>query len=206
MKNYPSIPFRGDLSLRYHVFDKLDGSNLRVEWSRKRGFHKFGSRTQLLTPDQAALWPALAAIQELDRLPAALDALKTERVVCFFEWFGPHSFAGRHRDKPDQMRLALLDVAVYKKGLLAPDQVLALADRALTPMPGLLHAGRVDADFLAQVEVGTLPGMTFEGIVAKGPFMQSAGGPVMFKHKSRAWLARLRAECGPDQARFQSLA
>lgn len=58
MKTYPSISTQVDFSLSYCVFDKLDGSNLRAEWSPKRGFYKFGSRTQLLTPDQATLWPA----------------------------------------------------------------------------------------------------------------------------------------------------
>lgn len=66
MKAYPSISTQVDFSLPYWIFDKIDGSNLRAEFSSKRGFYKFGSRTQLLTPDQEALWPAAARIESLE--------------------------------------------------------------------------------------------------------------------------------------------
>jgi hypothetical protein len=101
MKSYPSIRHAADFSLRYHIFDKLDGSNVRAEWTPARGFYKFGSRTQLLTPDQATLWPSVAVIERLsESLGAQLKKLKTERAVCFFEWAGPQSFAGSHHDDP----------------------------------------------------------------------------------------------------------
>lgn len=29
------------------MFDKIDDSNLHFEWNRKRGWHKFGTRTRL---------------------------------------------------------------------------------------------------------------------------------------------------------------
>ena len=100
------------------IFDKLDGSNLRAEWTPKRGFYKFGSRTQLLTPDQAPLWPAQERLVALEkRLRPSLEKLRTERAVCFFEWAGPNSFAGSHPDALDQMDLFLLDVDVFKMGI-----------------------------------------------------------------------------------------
>ena len=49
MKEYPSIPSAGDLLARsaedylgrpFVAFDKLDGSNVRAEWDRKRGWHR----------------------------------------------------------------------------------------------------------------------------------------------------------------------
>jgi hypothetical protein len=36
------------------AFDKLDGSNMRFEWSPKRGWYKFGSRGQLIDPHRGA--------------------------------------------------------------------------------------------------------------------------------------------------------
>ena len=48
MKEYPSIPYRihGDLDII--AFGKYDGSNIRAEWSQKKGFYKFGTRKRLL--------------------------------------------------------------------------------------------------------------------------------------------------------------
>jgi hypothetical protein len=49
VKSYPSIPRRpkGKQAGRpMHLFDKLDGSNLRFEWSREQGWFRWGSRTQ----------------------------------------------------------------------------------------------------------------------------------------------------------------
>jgi hypothetical protein len=43
MKTYPSIS-RDIVGQPIYAFDKLDGSNIRAEWSKKNGFHKFGSR------------------------------------------------------------------------------------------------------------------------------------------------------------------
>ena len=206
MKSYPSISTQVDMSLSYWVFDKLDGSNLRAEWSPKRGFYKFGSRTQLLTPDQADLWPAVARIEALsDELSPRLAALRAERVVCFFEWFGPRSFAGRHIDPLEDMRLALLDIDVYKRGFLAPDRLMELATSASVPMPGLVHVGRVDKDFLGQVRAGTLPGVSLEGIIGKTAQDRASTPPIMFKHKAQAWYDRLREMCAGDQALFDRL-
>lgn len=48
MKQYPSI--NGQISYEFpvYVWDKLDGSNIRAEWSKKNGFYKFGTRERLL--------------------------------------------------------------------------------------------------------------------------------------------------------------
>lgn len=206
MKSYPSISTQVDFSQSYWVFDKLDGSNIRAEWTPKRGFYKFGSRTQLLTPDQVALWPAVERIASLgDRLGPALSRLKTERVVCFFEWHGPNSFAGSHTDPLDAMDVALLDVSVYKRGFMAPADVLDLAAQCAITTPTLLHQGRVDQDLLDKVRAGTLPGVSYEGIIGKVAQKKASDMPVMFKHKSQQWLRRLKEICGDDQALFDRL-
>lgn len=207
MKTYPSISAQVEMSRTYWVFDKLDGSNIRAEWSKKRGFYKFGSRTQLLVPDQAMLWPAVDRIHVLSEngLDAALRKLRVERVMCFFEWFGPRSFAGRHFDETQDMRLALLDLAPHKAGFMAPADVCSLADKARVPMPALLHVGRVDQDLLDKVRLGALPGMSFEGVVGKAAPDRKRGPLLAFKYKSQAWLDRLRRECGDDQELFNRL-
>lgn len=50
MKQYPSINSSNGQSFKEFVadvFDKLDGSNLRFEWSKKQGWYKFGTRHRL---------------------------------------------------------------------------------------------------------------------------------------------------------------
>lgn len=206
MKSYPSISTHVDMSLSYWVFDKLDGSNIRAEWSPKRGFYKFGSRTQLLTQDQVGLWPSVARIQGLDDLSKQLVGLRAERAVCFFEWFGPSSFAGRHTDPEEHMRLALLDIDVYKRGFLAPDRVLQIAQSSGVDTPALLHVGTLNTQLLERVRSRTLPGMTFEGIIGKTPQAKATQPAVMFKYKSQAWYDRLRELCAGDQGMFDRLA
>lgn len=208
MKNYPSIPVFTpgfDRRAAYHVFDKLDGSNLRAEWSPKQGFYKFGTRTRLLGTDQPALWPAKAKFlaSHADALDARFRAARLQRALAFFEYVGPNSFAGSHTDPEDQMSVVLFDIAVHQKGLLEPAAFLAMAEGL--PHAKLLHHGPLDEDLIQAVRSGQLPGMTFEGVVVKGAFERKLGGPVQFKIKNQAWLARLKAVCGDDEALFERL-
>ena len=56
MKSYPSIKqFRSDrhANLLGHTFAKIDGSNLRFEWDKKKGWFRFGSRRRLLDESHA---------------------------------------------------------------------------------------------------------------------------------------------------------
>lgn len=205
MKAYPSIGFHFDPALRYHVFDKIDGSNLRAEWSPKRGFYKFGTRTRLLGSDQPTLWPAQEKFLERygDALAERLLAARCPSAVAFFEYAGPSSFAGSHSDPVEAMTVTLFDIAVHQKGLLPPEQFLALSEGL--PTPRLLHQGRITPEFIEAVQAGQMPGLTFEGVVGKGPFSQPAGGPLQFKLKTRAWLSRLKDKCAGDDALFERL-
>jgi hypothetical protein len=51
MKSYPSIPKKVSEDPVY-LFDKLDGSNIRAEWTKKNGFAKFGTRNRLMSPEE----------------------------------------------------------------------------------------------------------------------------------------------------------
>lgn len=205
MKAYPSIGFQFDPAVTYHVFDKLDGSNLRAEWSPKQGFYKFGTRTRLLGSDQPALLPAREKFLDryADALSARFRAARVPRAVAFFEYHGPSSFAGSHSDPVEHMDVTLFDIAIHQKGLLPPDQFLVLAQGL--PQPTLLHQGHITPDFAEAVKAGHLAGVTFEGVVGKGPFSQKVGGPVQFKIKTQAWLNRLKVVCGDDEALFERL-
>lgn len=205
MKAYPSITTKIDFSKPYHLFDKLDGSNIRAEWNKKQGFYKFGSRTQLLTEDQKVLYPSINAFLEKygEELSSRLSKIKAERAVTFFEWLGPNSFAGSHTDDLKDMQPVLFDIAVYKKGFMPPEKFIEFTDGLDTSK--LLHVGKISEELFQSVRNRTLPGMTFEGVICKGEFSQREGGPIMAKIKSNDWLNKLKTLCNGDERLYNLL-
>lgn len=207
MKAYRSITTKIDFSKPYYLFNKLDGSNLRAEWSPKQGFYKFGSRTQLLTPDQATLWPFVDHFME--RIAPELDkrfrAKKFERAIAYNEWCGSNSFAGSHPDPLETLTATVIDIDVYKKGLMVPDQFIEFTYGL--PVPDVLYKGRLTEETFQSVRNRTLSEkMSLEGVVGKGyEFDRSEGGPTMFKIKSNDWLNRLKVVCGGDEQMFNRL-
>lgn len=203
MNSYPSVPKEIITNQSVYVFDKLDGSNVRAEWSRNSGFYKFGTRTRLLGPDEPIFGEAIPIIR--DKYEEALSKVARkegwQRCVFFFEFFGPNSFAGNHHED-DEFDVVLLDAAPDKKGILKPRDFLKLFD-AVEVAPLLFH-GKINDDLICSVEESTLEGMTFEGVVCKGA--RSKNGHGMFKIKSQAWLDALRTRCGEDEDLFNKLA
>lgn len=198
MKPYPSIEYAAECHLPIVAFDKLDGSNVRAEWSKKRGFHKFGTRHRLVDASDPVFGkiPGLVDRKYGQGLGAALLGAGYERAVCFFEFWGPSSFAGTHDLKEDQT-VTLFDVAPFNRGILAPDDFLTLAGHL--DHASVLYRGTCTEELIEQVRSSTLPGMTFEGVVCKSANDKKTKMPVMFKQKSRAWLDRLKARCAGDE-------
>ncbi len=65
MKTYPSIDGK-IVGKDVYAFDKLDGSNIRAEWTRKtKSFVKFGSRKRLLGEDQGKIAVAKDMISDI---------------------------------------------------------------------------------------------------------------------------------------------
>lgn len=202
MKDYPSISaeVRGG---SFYVFDKLDGSNVRAEWDRKKGFWKFGKRNGLIDDSNPHLTkvPDLILAKHAEPLGRILHEQRAQRAVVFFEFWGPRSFAGQHH-AGDEHSATIIDVAVDNRGFLLPREFLKLLgglDHA-----ALLHHGPV-GHIAELVRGGTLPGMTFEGVVCKSESYDRPGRPAMFKIKNQAWYARLREHCGDDDALFARL-
>lgn len=203
MKSYPKIPKKPESGpTHFWVFDKLDGSNIRAEWSKKRGFHKFGSRKRLLGTDQGVLAKAefLAQAQEAD-FRSIFTAHRVDRVVCFFEFHGPRSFAGNHVLEDDH-KLTLIDIDVYKQGIAPPARFLEMF-RGIIDIPAMLHYGPVDEELKKEVREGTLPGMTYEGVVCKARGRRKWDKPIMFKIKNQAWIDRVKANF--DKSRWDDL-
>ena len=208
MKAYPSITTKIDFKKPYYLFDKLDGSNIRAEWNQKKGFYKFGSRTQLLTPEQTTLYPSIEYIKNFTSttgrdIDTVLRKLKSESIVCFFEWIGPKSFAGSHTDNMSDMKVVLIDVSIYKKGLLRPERFVE--EFSDFEIPNILHKGKISEELFQSVRNRTLDGMTFEGVVGKEAGCTNDGRHDMCKIKSNDWLNKLKEICNGDEALYSRL-
>lgn len=169
MKEYPSIPAAADLLARpddylgraFVAFDKLDGSNIRAEWDRRKGWHRFGSRRRLLDPSQPFLGRAIRLIlhgygDALARAFADDPALRRpQEATAYFEFLGPHSFAGIH-DPADlgvpanePFRVVLIDVNLHRRGLVSADEFIERFGHL--GIPGVVHRGVLDREFVADV-------------------------------------------------------
>jgi hypothetical protein len=196
MKTYPSIEHAIKSNLEIFAFDKLDGSNIRAEWNKKRGFYKFGTRQFLLDRNHPILGESVDLI--IDKYGKQLDQIfneqKYQSAIAFFEFHGPNSFAGYHQK--EQHDVTLFDVAPYKKGILMPADFLKLfggLDHAK-----LLYRGACTPEFIQKVRLGTLDSMTFEGVICKAPNGKTPM-PLMFKIKNRAWVEKLRTICKNEE-------
>ena len=79
MKKYPSIPHFSKKFLggerEFYGFRKYDGSNIRGEWTLKRGFHKFGTRKQLINPSDPVFSQAIPYLRESSEVEDMRDRL-----------------------------------------------------------------------------------------------------------------------------------
>lgn len=155
MKSYPSISKEIQQGLSVYAFAKIDGSNIRAEWSKKRGFYKFGSRNRLLGSDQPVINNAENIIKEAweDSLSNIFSKQKWEKAICFFEFCGDHSFAGTHVDT-DLHKAILIDVNPYKQGILPPKEYLNYFGNL--DVAELLYHGPCDGEFIESVKHSTL--------------------------------------------------
>jgi hypothetical protein len=205
MKSYPSITKDVRQDIYIYAFDKLDGSNIRAEWNSKRGFYKFGTRHQLMDEKSMPFARAIPLIKE--KYEADLTAVFKERdwkdALCFFEFWGPSSFAGFHNFE-EKMDVTLIDVNPYKEGILPPTEFIKYFGHLDTAK--VLYEGHVTEDLFDKVKQSTLKGMTHEGVVCKGANDKKTKMPIMFKIKSRAWLDKLKDYCKGDESLFNKLA
>lgn len=209
VKTYPSISYATECQLPIVAFDKLDGSNIRAEWTQKKGFHKFGTRNRLVddTDPLFGKVPKLVRDKYGEALGRILSHARYERAMCFFEFWGPSSFAGMHCSDEDQT-VTLFDIAPFKRGILEPDAYLKLvnnAEHGPLDHAKVLYTGPCTAEFIESVRNGTLPGMTLEGVVCKAKNDKKTKMPVMFKQKNRAWIEKLRTYCGNNSDLYNAL-
>lgn len=168
MIQYPSIPHysRAPLNEKCLAFYKFDGSNLRFEWNKKRGWHKFGTRHQLFDSNTELYGQSIPLLHEiaddiLSRLSKKFHI--HDRVVIFTEFFGPNSFSGIH-ELNDPKTLRLIDVFIFKHGRINPNLFHKMFVETNYSSP-LVYDGNLNKQFIRDVQENKF-NLT-EGVVCK---------------------------------------
>ena len=198
MKAYPSIKqFRADRHADFvgHTFAKHDGSNLRFEWDRKQGWFRFGSRRRLLERDHPGFGKSMMMFESgfAETFERFATKSKYDSIVVYCEFWGPKSFAGEHEPDDDHV-LTPIDVAIYKKGLLATDSFIEQFGDKFDL--GYLGERAWDTQFVDAVRASTLEGMSFEGVVGKAG---SGHKRKALKLKSKAWVEKVIQRYGEEK-------
>ena len=206
MIEYPSINNSSKAPRKECLaFNKLDGSNVRFKWTQKQGFSVFGTRTQLID-ETTPYWGQVVDLFK-STLAAPLDKFfRTSKdyrdyreIICFGEFFGPDSFAGRHKD--GSKKIVLFDVLLGHKQrkLVLPQQFIK--DFSFVETPEVVYRGVLSDSFIESVRNSTT---LSEGVICKGVERSGAafGGVWMTKIKTRSYFDRLRGEFPDDYNKY----
>jgi len=202
MKSYDTIPYYGDYwDLPIIGFDKLDGSNLRFEWNKKRNFYKFGSRNVMIDESNEQFGFAINLFQEkysekLSKLFTSKDYRNIQSFVCFAELVGKKSSFGQHDFGNDEFDVVLFDVAQYKKGFVPPRQFVR--DFQEFGIPRVIYDGNLNMSLVKRVKANEFN--LSEGIICKGETKTKRGVDNIYvcKIKTDDWFNRLRAKSPVD--------
>ena len=203
MIEYPSIAFSAKAPRKRMVaFDKLDGSNFRAKWVAGKGFVGYGTRTQLINEDTEYWGDMVRCFKTRYQTPLEQHlniTLKTSKgqkpvqeAVIFGEYLGPNSFAGKHCDGADAMRIVFFDVLLGKKQrkfLLPYEFIDYLGD--VVEIPRVIYEGNLTKEFITEIVSST---ELNEGVICKGCERSGAysGNVWMCKIKTQAYLDRLK--------------
>jgi len=193
MKGYPSIPQctgQGFFEIRdAYIFDKLDGRNVRVEWTKKQGWHKWGSRHRLFDGTDPDFAPAIPLFERVycESLARIATDSRWQGVTAYLELWQPSSLGGVFVPG-EQFHLTLFDVAPYKACQMGPKEFLKTFDAV--PTAKFLGQAHWTRGFVDQVRH---EGMTFEGVVGKAGERHKL---VLAKAKSQKWVDAIMARYG----------
>lgn len=200
MKSYPEIPRCTGQSFMEipgaYIFDKIDGSNLRWEYSKKQGFYKFGTRKCLFDKTDKIFGESIDVFFNTlsEPLTEIFRKNKWDKVVVFTEFWGKESIAGRHVPG-DPKFLTLFDVSLHKHGMLSPKEFLK--NFKYLPIPNFLGIHNWSRGLIERVFNDELDGVTFEGVVAKAG---EGHDLVMAKGKTKKWLDAIKARYAQEEA------
>lgn len=193
MKPYPSITnvldeFLGRDCVAFH---KLDGSNLRFLWSKKKGWCRYGTRTRLFDTSDPDFGNAIIVFHRdlADKLEEVIlrHRPKTEEFVVYAEFFGPSSFAGQH-SRDEAKILIPFDVNIHKWGFLPPEEFIKVLSEVRTPE--VVYRGELTQEFIDKVVEGHYD--VGEGVIVKGCEGKPPHGNWSAKIKTKQYLQKLK--------------
>jgi len=197
MKQYQEINYYGDYwGLPIIAFDKLDGSNLRFEYSQKRGFYKFGTRNTMINEDSEPFGFAINLFmnkysESLTKIFKTKTYRNTLAFVCYAELYGTKSEFGQHKFNEDTFDITLFDVEQYKNGFIHPRQFVK--DFGNVGVPNIVYEGNLNREFVKQVKSNEFN--LREGVICKGSVPNKKENNLYYcKIKTDEWFDRLRAK------------
>ena len=193
MKTYPKIETQSEefIGRSCFAFQKLDGTNLRCEWNRKRGWYKFGTRNNMIDEKNPQFGEAITIF--LDKYGDDLTKIfkesysNVESIVVFSEYCGENSFAGLHFDEPKDV--ILFDVNLYKRGFITPKEFIQ--NFGDLHIPKLIYKGEYNSDLIQKVRNNDFD--LKEGVICKGVHRDEVW---MTKIKTKEWLERVKNKLG----------
>ena len=168
-----------------YIWDKLDGSSCRSEWTRKAGWFKHGRRHGLLDDSnpQLAEVPALFESLLAEPLTRLAHNQRWQHLIVFYEFWGGKSIAGLHTPG-DTKYLTVFDAAANKQGFLGP-RAFRETFEGVVETPRFLGIENWTRGFVECVRLSQVEGITFEGVVAKAGIKHDI---VRAKAKTQAWV------------------
>ncbi len=214
MKHYDSIPrIQDDGTLKGEIvwgFNKLDGQNFCVAYNcRKKTWGPYGSRTVTVDENSEQFGDTVKFFNNsgykeiLEKIIKEHSGKKDvftgiDEITFFFEWYGDNSFAGKHQEG-DEMRLALIDVFLKKKGYMEPREYYNLFENSGIEIPELIYAGPLISDIVEKIQNNdwTQPDAEFpdvkEGVVFKRSTLMKGQRRPSVKVKTKWWLEKLHS-------------
>jgi len=214
MKHYDSIPrIQDDGTLKGDIvwgFNKLDGQNFVVAYNnRKKTWGPCGSRHWTVDENHEQFGPVVRWFYN-SKYPEILANIVKEHsgkkdvftgvdeITFVFEWYGEHSFAGKHQEG-DEMHLALTDVFLKKKGYIEPSIYYDLFYNSGVEIPELIYTGPLNQEIIEKIQKNdwTQPDAelptVMEGVVFKRSTLLKGQRRPSVKVKTKWWLEKLHS-------------
>lgn len=202
MKSYDKIPYwnQGLFDQDCIAFDKLDGSNFRAEFSKNKGWYKFGTRNDMIdkSNDQFGKGIDIFLDKYGDNIPRIIENKykRLDNFVVFCEFFGPNSFAGWH-DPNDKMDIVLFDVSLYKRGIIDPYEFIE--NFGSLDIPDIIYDGKYTNEFIESIRNNNFN--LDEGVVCKGLIESKNKKNIlhMTKIKTNSWILKVKEKMGINE-------
>jgi hypothetical protein len=194
MERYNKIDYYNKIQFGKYclAFDKIDGSNVRFQWNRKRGFYKFGTRNNLIDRNDEIFGPSIDIF--LNKYSDDIERVfrkkyrSVDTFVVFGEFFGKNSFAGRHTNEAKDV--VIFDIHQYKRGIISPYEFVE--DFGHLHIPDVIYTGPYTMDFVQSIRDNKHN--LKEGVIVKGILKtkNQKDEVWMVKVKTKEWLQRVK--------------